>query len=161
MIEKEQITLRPATPEDDNFLFAVYASSRAEEMARVPWTPEQQESFLRMQFTAQKQHYAAEFPNASHDIILFNGMAAGRIYLDRGPAVFHILDITVLPAYRNQGIGSVCLQAVLAEAGNCNQPVTIYVESFNPSLRLFERLGFQRSQEKGFHFLMTWSSTIP
>ena len=59
-----RITLRPVAVADDAFLYSVYASTRAEEMTRVPWTPEQKEAFLRMQFTAQKQHYAAEFPHA-------------------------------------------------------------------------------------------------
>jgi len=34
--------------------------------------------------------------------------------------------------------------------------VSIHVENFNPSLRLFERLGFQRAGENGFQLLMKW-----
>ncbi|HEX3153391.1 MAG TPA: GNAT family N-acetyltransferase, partial [Candidatus Angelobacter sp.] len=79
-----------------------------------------------------------------------------RIYLDRQDDVLHILDITVLPQHRNQGTGSLLLRRILEEAGKLGKPVTIYVESFNPSLRLFERLGFQRENEKGFHLLMKW-----
>lgn len=156
MIRKEQLMLRPVTLAEENFLFAVYASSRAEEMERVPWTPEQKDAFLRMQFIAQKQHYAAEFPRANHDVIYVDDAAVGRIYLDRGAEAYHILDITILPQYRNQGAGSLCLQTVLGEAADQVKPVTIYVESFNPSLHLFERMGFKRDQEKGFHFLMKW-----
>ncbi len=33
----------------------------------------------------------------------------------------------------------------------------IYVESFNPSMRLFERLGFLPTEEHGIHLLMEWS----
>ena len=154
MLRAEQLTLRPATLADDSFLLSVYASTRTEELGRVPWTPEQKQAFVNMQFTAQKQHYAAEYPQANHDVISVDGNPVGRIYLDRGREALHILDITVLPQYRNQGIGTLLLGRLLDEAGHAAKPVTIYVESFNPSLRLFERLGFQRDQEKGFHLLM-------
>src|SRR5215471_9202075 len=65
----EQVTLRPVTAADDDFIFNCYASTRAQELAQVPWSPEQKEAFVRMQYRAQKQHYAAEAPQANHDII--------------------------------------------------------------------------------------------
>ena len=149
-----QITLRPVTQADDDFIFNCYASTRAQEMAQVPWGPEQKEAFVKMQYTAQKQHYAAEAPQASHVIIYADATPVGRIYLDRREDALHILDITVLPQHRNQGTGSLVLRRLLDEADKLGKPVTIYVESFNPSLRLFERLDFQKDHEKGFHLLM-------
>jgi ribosomal protein S18 acetylase RimI-like enzyme len=86
-------------------------------------------------------------------------MPAGRLYLDRGSEVLHILDITIAPAKRNAGIGSYVLEVILREARQSNKRVTIHVESFNPSLRLFERLGFRKAEETGFHFLMEWKSS--
>jgi len=159
----EKITLRPVCDADEGFLLSVYASTRADELAHVPWGPEQKDAFVRQQFTAQKNHYAATFPAASHDIISLNEDASpvGRLYLDRGPEAFHILDITVLPQHRNAGTGSFLLRQIMAEAGKCGKPVTIYVESFNPALRLFERLGFQKDRSEGFHFLMKWSPDAP
>ena len=151
-----RITLRPVTAADDHFIFSCYASTRALELAQVPWTPEQKESFIRMQYTAQKNHYAAEAPRASHDIIYVETTPVGRIYLDRHEDALHILDITVLPEHRNHGTGSELLRRLLDEAVKLGKPVTIYVESFNPSLRFFERLGFRKDHEKGFHLLMKW-----
>lgn len=155
MNPEKKISLRPVTDADDDFLFSVYASTRAEEMSRVPWSPEQKDSFVRMQYAAQKRHYPAQYPGAAHDIIILaDGTAVGRIYLDRAGEELHILDITVLPEYRNAGIGSWLLRQVLDEAATKNKPVTIYLENFNPSLRLFERLGFQKAEENGFQLLM-------
>ncbi|HXA86894.1 MAG TPA: GNAT family N-acetyltransferase [Candidatus Dormibacteraeota bacterium] len=153
---EQQITLRPATEADDDFILACYASTRAQEMAQVPWSAEQKEAFVRMQYVAQKQHYAAEWPRASQDIICVGEIPVGRIYLDRREDALHILDVTVLPLHRNQGTGSTLLRRLLDEASRVGKPVTIYVESFNPSLRLFERLGFRKDHEKGFHLLMKW-----
>jgi ribosomal protein S18 acetylase RimI-like enzyme len=158
MISKEKITLRPVAEQDDNFLLSVYASTRTAELAQVPWSPEQKQAFLRMQFTAQKQHYATEYPQADHHLICIDGVPVGRLYLARAPDGFHILDITVLPEHRNSGIGSFLLGQVIEEAGSTGRPVTVYVETFNPSLRLFERLGFRKDKEHGFQLLLKWSS---
>jgi GNAT superfamily N-acetyltransferase len=155
-VREEQVKLRPVTETDDGFILSVYASTRAQEMAQVPWSPEQKEAFVRMQYTAQKQHYAAKYPRASHDIIYVDAIPVGRLYLNRGEEVLHILDITVLPEHRSQGAGSVLLRRILDEAGKLGKPVTIFVESFNPSVGLFARLGFEKAQENGFQFLLKW-----
>ncbi|HEY6968144.1 MAG TPA: GNAT family N-acetyltransferase [Candidatus Angelobacter sp.] len=155
-MSSQNIALRPVTEADDEFLLSVYASTRADELAQVPWTQEQKDAFLRMQFAAQKRHYAAEYPQAHHDIIQVDGAPVGRIYIDRSGDEFHILDVTVLPGHRNRGIGSWLLRRVLDEARQMGTPITIYVESFNPSLRLFERLGFLKAEENGFQLLMRW-----
>ena len=158
MIGAEQVRLRAVKAEDDEFILSVYASTRAEEMARAPWTAEQKEAFVKMQYTAQKQHYAAMYPRASHDIIYIDKTPVGRIYLDRGAEELHILDVTVLPQYRGRGAGEVVLRRLMEEAGASGKTVTIFVESFNPSLSLFARLGFQKEREEGYQFLMKWQA---
>lgn len=161
MIDLAEITLRPASEADSEFLLRVYASSRSEEMARVPWSEEQKRTFLQMQYSSQTQHYRAEHPAATHEIICLNSVPAGRLYLDRSGDAFHILDITVIPEFRNSGIGTGLLQRIMAEAQSNGRPLTIYVESFNPSLRFFERLGFEKVGEQGFHWLLRWSPERP
>lgn len=159
MNSERKISLRAVTDADEEFLLSVYASTREEELAQLPWSGEQKDAFVRMQFAAQQRHYAAQYPQAGHNIICADGTPVGRIYLDRGPERFHILDITILPQHRNAGIGASVLRQILyeakAEGGSAAKPVTIYVENFNPSLRLFTRLGFQRVEEKGFHLLLS------
>jgi GNAT superfamily N-acetyltransferase len=150
-----QITLRPVVESDHDFLLSVYASSRAAELAMVPWTGEQKEAFVKQQFSAQTAHYTAEHPGASHEIICRDGVPAGRLYMERRADALHVLDITVLPQHRHAGIGSFILRRVLAEAQTGGKPVTIYVESFNPSLPLFRKLGFQPVSENGFHLLLS------
>ena len=152
-----KITLRPVQESDDEFLLKVYGSTREQEMAQVPWTAEQKQQFVRLQWEAQKNHYAAQHPKASHEIISLEGIAAGRLYLDRSCEKFHILDITLLPEHRNRGAGSFLLGQIMAEAKEAGKPVTIYVETFNPSLRLFERLGFTPIQQQGFHLLLRYA----
>lgn len=156
MSQPQKITRRPVEASDEAFLLQVYTSTRAQELAMVPWEQAQKEVFVRMQFEAQKRHYEAQFPGAAHDIICRDEEPVGRVFLARLPEDFHIADITVLPQERNAGIGSQVLGEIMREASQCGKPVRIYVENFNPSMRLFERLGFRKAEEKGFHFLMEW-----
>jgi ribosomal protein S18 acetylase RimI-like enzyme len=148
------ITLRPVCESDDPFLLALYASTRASEMALVPWTDAQKQDFLQMQFAAQKSSYAKEYPDARHALICHDSESVGRVYLHRSPERFHILDITVAESRRNQGIGSGILRKIVQEAGQAGKSTTIYVENFNPSLRLFERLGFRVAVVKDFQVLL-------
>lgn len=150
------VTLRPAGPDDYDFLVEVYGSTRAEELALVPWTSEQQHAFVRSQFAAQQDHYAKKYPAANHDIIVVNGRPVGRLYVARLDREIRIVDITILPGERNSGIGTHLIEQLLGEA-KPGRKVTIYVEEYNPSLRLFERLGFSVSEQHGIHLLLEWS----
>jgi ribosomal protein S18 acetylase RimI-like enzyme len=158
VIPAEKITLRPVQESDEGFLLSVYASTRADELAVVPWGPEQKAAFVKMQFSAQARHYSAEHPGANHDIIYLDAAPVGRLYLDRNADAFHILDVTLLPQFRNVGIGTVLLRRIIDEAGKNTKPVTIYVETFNRALSLFGKLGFHTVAEEGFCRLLQWSS---
>jgi GNAT superfamily N-acetyltransferase len=156
LAEHPSIVLRPVRPEDDQFLYQVYACTRADELARVPWDQAQREAFLRMQFDAQQLHYRTHNPEATHDLILRDGVPLGRLYVARRELEIRILDITLLPAFRNQGTGTPLIKELMTEAAGAGKPLTIYVESFNPSLRLFERLGFIKTEDDGINRLMEW-----
>ena len=150
------ITLRAALPEDEPFLLEVYGSTRAQEMALVPWDDNQRKSFLTMQFAAQHSYYKAQYPDASYSLICREEVPLGRFYVLRNEEDIRILDLTLLPDYRNGGIGTALLQNLLEEAAQSGKRVQIYVETYNPSLRLFERLGFKNIAEEGINFLMEW-----
>jgi len=137
------VTLRPVLETDQHLLFEWYAGTRQAELAHVPWTDAQKQAFLQMQFAAQAESYRTRRPNAVQQIICVDGVPVGRLYLDRLPQRLHIVDITVTAASRNAGIGSQVLHGILADADRTGKAVGIYVESFNPSRRLFERLGFR------------------
>ena len=154
------ITLRDAAAEDEAFLLELYASTRADEMALVPWTEDQRQAFVKLQFAAQHEHYHNQYPDAGYKLIMQNYERVGRLYILKGDAEITILDITVHPKYRNQGIGTALLRDVLAEAAQTQRSVGIYVESFNPSLRLFERLGFSEAEKEGFNFLLRWHPPV-
>ena len=152
------ISLRPVSEADNALLLEIYATTRAEEMALVPWTVEQQRAFVEMQFTAQQAEYRKLHPSARHDIIMANGRPVGRLYVARAKDGIEILDVTLLPPERNAGVGSYLIRQLMDEAASKGTPLRIYIESFNPSLRLFERLGFKPGERQGIYILLEWRS---
>jgi ribosomal protein S18 acetylase RimI-like enzyme len=148
--------LRPVQIDDEALLLDIYSSTRAEEMTLVPWDTATKNLFLRSQFTAQRNHYLSYFPQAVHHMILVDEMPVGRLYVDRSADRLRILDVTLLPQARGHGIGTQILLDLMREAESKNQPCSIYVESFNQSLGLFQRLGFVKTDESGISWLMEW-----
>jgi ribosomal protein S18 acetylase RimI-like enzyme len=156
-----KITFTPVADNNMDIAVAAYGSTRELELAVVPWTAEQKAAFIRMQFNAQKLDYQTRFPEAVHSIIEVDGEPAGRFYMARLADSLRILDITILPHKRSAGIGTRIIRDLMEEAKASDKAVRIYVESFNPSLHLFERLGFAPVEERGAHLLMEWKNPLP
>lgn len=153
-MDKPTVSLRPVTPSDEGFLLQVYASTRREEMAQTGWSEGQIDAFLEMQYKAQRQHYREHYADASFDVILVEGRAAGRLYLQRRKDEHRIVDIALLPEFRGQGIGRNMLADIIATAAKEGKVVRIHVERNNPALRLYQRLGFVPIGDSGVYFLM-------
>jgi ribosomal protein S18 acetylase RimI-like enzyme len=132
----------------------VYASTRAEELAVVPWEDAQREAFLRQQFEAQDAWWRENYGGASFDVILVDGELAGRLYVHRGPREIRIVDIALLPEHRGNGVGTGLLEKLLAEGDADGKSLTIHVERMNPALRLYERLGFSVVEDKGVYLFL-------
>ena len=148
------IVLRPVTEDDLPVLRHIYASTRAEELAAVPWSAEQKEAFLTMQFQAQRADYQSNYPDATFDIVECEGQIAGRLYVHRRPAEIRIIDIALLPKHRGNGIGTHLLSELIAESEASEKPLSIHVEKQNPALRLYQRLGFTPTDESAVYLLM-------
>lgn len=154
MSEFADIRLRPSSPADEPFLFAVYASTRAEELAVTGWPEQVKTAFCHQQSTAQHAHYRQHYPGTEYLIIEHGGTPAGRLYIDRCPDEIRIIDIALLPAHRGHGIGTHLLTEIIAEGKASQRPVTIHVERRNPALRLYERLGFLIKDDQGIYLFM-------
>ena len=162
----KSLSVRLAEPADDMFLYHLYASTRANELAVYGWSAAQQESFLQLQFRAQKQHYEA-YSNTTHYIIeqttqVFGApqtRAIGRLLTSRPGGTeneIRLMDISLLPEQCRKGIGTALLQWLQAEARCNDQPLRLHVAPENPARRLYERLGFQLIEDRGSHLFMEW-----
>jgi ribosomal protein S18 acetylase RimI-like enzyme len=148
------VQLRPAGDRERDLFARVYASTREEELARVPFSPEQKAAFLAQQFAAQSAHYAAHYAQATTDVIVVDGEPAGRLMVMRSDEEVLIVDIALLPAHRARGIGTRVLREIIEEAGDAGAKLTIHVERMNPALRLYRRLGFEAVADDGIYLTM-------
>ncbi|MAT41909.1 MAG: GNAT family N-acetyltransferase [Anaerolineaceae bacterium] len=151
-----KIRFRNETPTDESFLYHLYSSTRALELSQVDWNDVQKETFLTMQFQAQRKHYREYYADAEFLIIEEAGQPVGRLYLqDRGQEI-RIVDIALVPSVRGKGIGTSILKHLQEAAQNKQQYLGIHVERFNPALHLYRRLGFREVEDKGVYFFMEW-----
>lgn len=154
------ITLRPIAADDLPFLLAVYASTRADELAPLGWGAEQQAIFVQQQFLAQHQYYQQHYTDAAFQVILVDGQPAGRLYVARWPSEIRLIDIALLPAWRGRAVGTRLLNDLFDEAVAARKPIRIHVEKFNPALRLYQRLGFVSIEDRGVYWFMEWAPGV-
>lgn len=148
------IQLRERTEADLDFLFELYATTRMEELQQVDWPDQQKRAFLSDQFTLQHEHYLKHYPRARWLIIEQKDNAIGRLYEETTSTELRLMDIALLPAYQNQGIGSQLMRVLLDHADEIRLPIGLHVESFNPALRLYTRLGFVTVETRGIYYFM-------
>jgi ribosomal protein S18 acetylase RimI-like enzyme len=150
------LSLRPERPEDDEFLILLYAETRALELAATGWSDLQKDTFLRSQFQLQRAHYRRYYPEAQFDVIEDQGRAVGRLYVHRGAEEIRVMDIALIPDYRNRGLGGELMQRLIAEAATTSRHISLHVEQENPAQRLYTRLGFRETERNGPYVLMEW-----
>jgi ribosomal protein S18 acetylase RimI-like enzyme len=152
------VSLRPATVADREFLIAVYDSTRAEELAQVAWEEGQKEAFVRWQFERQDEEYRQRFPNARYDVILVDGVPAGRIWIGIDEKQIRLLDIGLLTHFQNRGVGTHLMRQLMAEATQANKVLRHMVFMLNENAhRFYERLGFVVIEDLGAYKHMEWT----
>lgn len=155
--ERLGLACRPMTDADLPFLFGLYASTRAREVAASGWPAEAQVQFLSQQFEAQHHHYTTYYPDAEWLVVEHEGRAVGRLYVEEWPSQFRIIDIALVPEAQGRGFGSALLADMFDRARGVGKKVSIHVEKNNPAMRLYERLGFSKAEDKGVYDLLEWS----
>ena len=147
---------RPVRPDDEPFLYELYASTRRAEVSSWGWSPQQEDAFLRMQFEAQARAYATQYPEADHRVICRDGKPVGRILIHRHGAAATLVDIGLLPACQGAGTGSALIRDLQAEG----RPVHLHVLKGSPAGRLYERLGFTVTGDTGVYYAMQWQPHV-
>jgi ribosomal protein S18 acetylase RimI-like enzyme len=158
MSNSVDVSTRPVTDADQEFLVGVYASTRADELAQVDWDDSQKDAFIRWQYAMQKQEYEARYPNARYDVILVDGAPAGRIWIGTDDKQIRLLDIAVLKEFQNRGVGTHLLRQLMDEAARTGKALRHMVFMLNDNaFRFYERLGFKTIEDLGGYKHMEWS----
>ena len=144
------------TDGDLPFTASLYASTRLAELAVTGWNEEQQHAFLAQQHDMQHRHYRATYDGAAWLIIEVDGRSVGRLYRVEWPREIRIIDISMAPDARGDGIGGAILAEIQEEARALGKAVSIHVEKNNRARSLYLRLGFEMVEDKGVYDLMEW-----
>lgn len=137
----------PATPADQAFCFDVYAGT---------W-PDCDPASLEAQYQERDAHYRRRCPQAEHVILVFRGARAGTALICRRPQEIRLMDLALLPAYRNLGLGTALIRTLQAEASAAHKSLRLQVTRTNRARRLYERLGFVTTGETPTHLSMVWT----
>jgi ribosomal protein S18 acetylase RimI-like enzyme len=154
------VRLRAECEEDRDFRYRLFCDSRLPEWYIIELDPVVRARLMDHQFLAQTLSYRAQFPRARFDIIELGGEPIGRIVVDRPGAFVHLVDQAIVPARRNEGIGTAIMHALMEEARAAGIPLRLKVASTNdPSMRLYLRLGFKPIEEVPLYIEMEWAAS--
>lgn len=138
-------TLRPATPEDYDFLFALHHAAMRDYIETIwGWHDDWQQEYFRRKFDPQPRQ-----------IIQVEGQDAGVVVVEERPEELYLSLIELLPAYQGRGIGGAIVRELLAQARTAGVPLTLHVlKSNEPARRLYERLGLRIVGEEAARYRM-------
>lgn len=155
LLAERGLCLRHATDDDLPFLGALYASTRAGELADVTWPESVRKAFLDSQFALQHRHYLQQYAEASFQVIAHGETPVGRYYVASEAEDDLIVDIALLPQWRGLGIGGALIESTLRAAQARGRGVHLHVLHANVAARrLYERLGFRVDGDTGSHLHM-------
>jgi GNAT superfamily N-acetyltransferase len=159
LLIERRFSLRALQDADLPWLRDLYATTRAEEMAPVPWPEIAKRSFLDQQFGLQHQHYILHFAGADFLAIEHAQRGpVGRYYLQRTAPDHLLVDISLFPGMRAQGLGRTLIEASQREAHALGHGMQLHVAQHNQAARrLYERLGFAITHSTESHKHMRWS----
>lgn len=151
------LRLRPEREDDRDFLFGLFCASRPPEWAFLPLDGALGAQLTQHQFAGQTLTYRTQFPKARFNIVELDGASIGRIVIDRPGNLVRIVDQALMPQFRNQGIGTAIMRALMSEAQSGGVPLRLAAASNNEAaLRLYLRLGFAPVRATPTHCDLEW-----
>jgi ribosomal protein S18 acetylase RimI-like enzyme len=152
---------RPVESGDGDFLHALYASVREQELAAAGWSPAEGRTFLAQQFECQHRYYSQHFADAEFLLLLHSHGRIGRLYWHAAAASATLMDISLVPEWRGRGrgLGTALMRRVTEHADACGRSIGLHVEPANPARRLYERFAFEAMAENGVYVKMRRAAT--
>lgn len=141
---ESSVTLRPAQPDDLDFVWSVYADGlRPYLSAYRPWDEDGQ----RLRFP--------RLYDAGHSaIVLCEGTAAGFVTIVGHDSTILLQQFFLGPDFRGQGLGGHLLARFCAEWDGMDRPVSLAVLKNNPAQHLYRRFGFAPAWQSDDRFFM-------
>ncbi len=127
-------SLRPATEEDYDFLFALHRAAMRDYIETIwGWHDDWQQEYFRRKFDPLPRQ-----------VIQYEGHDAGVVVVEHRPDEIYLSLIELSPEFQRRGIGTQVINDIKAAAHDAGLPMTLHVLRTNdPARRLYERLGFR------------------
>ena len=92
--------------------------------------------------------------------ITVKNQTAGYVYYKEEDAKIIVDVFTLLPEYRNNGLGSSILQDFIKTADKLNKPIILDTFKSNPAKEFYERNGFVVVDENYSHYILRYVNAI-
>ncbi|MFA7430423.1 MAG: GNAT family N-acetyltransferase [Rhodospirillaceae bacterium] len=155
------ISVRPARSGDKAFLRKLYRSSRTD-LEALNLEPDLFQSILDMQERAREIGQGTNHPNGFEFVLEKLGDPVGRLAVAPEPDGMRIVDLTFIPALRNQGLGTAVIAALQQAAAVMRGKLVCMALCTNPQLRTtLALLGFQVVSVNDVAELLVWTPGTP
>lgn len=135
--------LRPCTPADDAFVYDVFCTTWEHEVAALP-NQNLAQHVLRIQHIAQERRFESHYPQHQRYVVLADGKPAGRLYVHETGTVMHVIDLTLMPRFRDRGIGARVFRDLFAYATGEGLSISLRVARRNErATDFYTSLGFR------------------
>jgi RimJ/RimL family protein N-acetyltransferase len=139
--------MRPERPEDDDFLFRLFAADNTEILRLAGFSDEVIEKLITFQYRSQTATYRGMFPDAAYSIVAFDGEEIGRFIEHDETDVVYFVDFVLFPEHRAKGLGSALTYALMQEWAAKGRGTRVKVMINNePSLKMCRKLGFVQGE---------------
>jgi len=139
-----KVTLRPAVNAD-------FEACRRTYFAETDWINER----LQLKRDEQESMFRKLWTPSQVCMIQADGVDVGWLQTVVSKSEHMLGQIFVDAAFQRKGIGSEVLRRIVEEASRLQLPIRLAVVKFNPSRRLYERLGFKVTHEDERKVYMT------
>jgi ribosomal protein S18 acetylase RimI-like enzyme len=134
------VALRPATLADNEFCYQLHKAAMGEYITAI-WGWDEQ---------SQRGHHDRGFNPGQWQIITSGGVDAGMLNVEYRPDEIYLARIEIHPAYQGQGIGTRLITALIDEARQQGQALTLDVLTVNRrAYALYRRLGMTEVARHG------------
>lgn len=150
------IRLVPAGQDDAAWIEELQRCIFAEALPDI--SESQRRPLIEMQLRAQSQQYQSDWPDSSNFLIMAEADRVGRITLCEAAQHYQLVDISILPLFRNAGFGTQVLRQLISRTDAQSKDLQLSVMKSNPALALYSRLGFEIVTDGGVYVEMKRNS---
>jgi ribosomal protein S18 acetylase RimI-like enzyme len=139
--------LQPSEPADEAFLWLLNQLAYQEVVTA---------QFGAWDRTKQRAFFDNKWRTQTYLIIVRDALPVGAVSRTLADGALTLMELLVLPAHQNAGIGTRVIRQLQAEASALQLPLLLQVLHANRARRLYERLGFRVYETTETHYRMRW-----